>query len=104
LKPERASRLKVKIKRTLIALAAVLVGAFVLLNVLAYRHAHAMMHFTDRNARTREPGELTLAQKLKVLVAGVNMTRDGRQLNGVKPPLTRFWPRVRLNRCRVRTP
>jgi pimeloyl-ACP methyl ester carboxylesterase len=75
LHPERASRLKIKITRTLSAVAVVLVGGFVLLNLLAYRHAHAMMHFTDGNARTREPGELSFAQKLKVLLVGVNIPK-----------------------------
>lgn len=75
LKPKPASGLKTKTKRMLLALAAVLVTGFVLLNLLAYRHAHAMMHFTTGSPRTREPGELTFAQKLQVLFIGVNIPR-----------------------------
>ena len=45
------------------------------LNLLAYRHAFAMMHFTAGSPRTHEPEKLTLGQKCKVLLCGVNIPR-----------------------------
>lgn len=45
------------------------------MNVLAYRHAHAMMHFTSRSARTADPEKLSLNRKLRVLLSGVNIPR-----------------------------
>ena len=47
----------------------------VALNVLAYRHAYAMMHFTTGNPRTHEPEKLSVGQKVKVLLWGVNIPR-----------------------------
>ena len=48
---------------------------FTLLNILAYRHAHAMLHFTDSGARTDSPESLSLLRKAKTLVSGVNIPR-----------------------------
>ena len=45
------------------------------LNVLAYNHAHAMMHFTSQGARTREPERLAGLAKFRVLLTGVNVPR-----------------------------
>ena len=45
------------------------------LNFFAYRHAHAMLHFTAGNPRTHEPEKLSLGQKVKVLLWGVNIPR-----------------------------
>ena len=62
-------------KRLLICtLAAVLIG-FTLLNILAYNHAHAMMYFTSGGTRTEKPEKLTLGQRIKVLLTGVNVPR-----------------------------
>lgn len=55
-------------------LAAFLAG-FALLNVLAYNHAHAMMHFTFGGTRTEKPEQLPFVRKLKVLLLGVNVPR-----------------------------
>ncbi len=57
-----------------VILAAVVV-AFIVLNVLAYNHAYAMMHFTSGGTRTAKPEKLTAWQRLKVLIQGVNVPR-----------------------------
>jgi pimeloyl-ACP methyl ester carboxylesterase len=48
---------------------------FVLLNVLAYRHAYAMMHFEAGKPWTGMPESLNVVQKLEVLLWGVNIPR-----------------------------
>lgn len=57
-----------------IAVATVAVG-FVGLNVLAYNHAWAMMHFTTGGDRTRSPEALSFVQKAQVVHVGVNIPR-----------------------------
>lgn len=49
--------------------------AFAALNVIAYRHAYAMMHFTTEGGRTRPPERLGQWAKLKVLLSGVTIPR-----------------------------
>lgn len=67
--------MKPKHKRGLILLALGVVTGGVALNVLAYRHAYAMMHFSPGIERTREPEKLTLLQKIGVLFSGVSLPR-----------------------------
>ena len=69
------SRVKPKLKRGLVVLALVIVGGALALNVLAYRHAYAMMHFSPGTDRTREPEKLNLLQKMGVLFSGVRLPR-----------------------------
>lgn len=52
-----------------------LIVAFAGLNVLAYRHAYAMLHYGTAGERTHKPEALSLWQKAKVLVRGVNIPR-----------------------------
>jgi hypothetical protein len=59
----------------LVSLALVIMVGNIVLNVLAYRHAYAMMHFTAARLRTNEPEKLTLGQKAKVLLCGVIIPR-----------------------------
>jgi alpha-beta hydrolase superfamily lysophospholipase len=47
--------------------------AFVLLNVLAYRHARAMTHFVPAGNRTGKPETLSTAQKIGILFTGVRL-------------------------------
>jgi len=54
---------------------SVVVAGSIALNLLAYRHAYAMMHFTAGNPRTREPETLALGQKIWILLRGVNIPR-----------------------------
>jgi uncharacterized protein len=56
-------------------LASAAVAGSISLNLLTYRHAYAMMHFTAGKRRTNEPEKLTLGQKTKVLLCGVNLPR-----------------------------
>jgi dipeptidyl aminopeptidase/acylaminoacyl peptidase len=64
-----------KLKRWLGILAAVAVTGVIALNLLANRHAYAMMHFSTGGAKTEQAEELTRFQKLKVLFQGVNLPR-----------------------------
>jgi len=68
-------RMKKRTKRVIVVSVCLLGAALVLLNVLAYNHAYAMMHFTPQGARTREPERLAGLAKFKVLIAGVNIPR-----------------------------
>jgi hypothetical protein len=68
-------RMKKKAKSAVVLSICLLGIAFAALNVLAYNHAYAMMHFTSQGARTREPERLAGLTKLKVLLSGVNVPR-----------------------------
>jgi alpha-beta hydrolase superfamily lysophospholipase len=60
---------------------AALVMGFLLLNVLAYRHAHAMTHFVQGGGCKGKPEALPLTSRARLLVSGVAMRRpyqDGR--------------------------
>jgi alpha-beta hydrolase superfamily lysophospholipase len=61
-------------------LALTLLVAFVLLNLVAYRHAHAMTHFASEGARTARPEALSLLQKAQVLLTGVYLPRPVNKL------------------------
>jgi alpha-beta hydrolase superfamily lysophospholipase len=56
-------------RRLVLVFGTLLVG-FATLNVLAYRHAWAVTHFTEGGERTPQPNQLSLARKLQVLVTG----------------------------------
>lgn len=62
-----------KARKAIVASACLLGVAFAALNVLAYNHAYAMMHFTAQGARTREPERLAGLAKFKVLLTGVSI-------------------------------
>jgi len=62
-------------KRLLMSFLIAFVVGFALLNILAYNHAHAMMYFTSGGTRTEKPEKLTLGQRIKVLLTGVNVPR-----------------------------
>lgn len=55
--------------------AFILLTAFLLLNFIAFMHAHAMTHFAAEGTRTTSPESLTALQKAKVLFTGVNIPR-----------------------------
>lgn len=65
-----------KLKRRLLILVAVLVvTGTIAINVIAYREAYAMIHFTAGNPRTQRPEKLTFSQKINLLFNGVNIPR-----------------------------
>ena len=64
-----------KVKRRLGITSALVVGAFIILNALAYQHAYSMMHFTAGKHRTGEPESLSLGRKIQVLFCGVKISR-----------------------------
>ena len=69
-----------KIKRTrarrwLRILAVLVLIGVIAINLIAYRHAYAMLHFTSGGAKTDKAEKLTGGQKIKVLLCGVNLPR-----------------------------
>jgi len=50
-------------------------AAFVGLNVIAYMQARAMLRFSSHGPRTSKPENMTLLQKARVIVEGVNIPR-----------------------------
>jgi alpha-beta hydrolase superfamily lysophospholipase len=62
-------------KRLIISAALLLLGVFILLNVVSYNQAYAMTHFTAEGERTAIPEKLSLGQKMKVLLCGVSVPR-----------------------------
>lgn len=67
--------MKKKTNCWLLTLLILLVMSFAVLNVLAYKHANAMMNFTANGTRTNKPENLSFWAKLKVLIIGVNVPR-----------------------------
>jgi alpha-beta hydrolase superfamily lysophospholipase len=62
--------------------AAIVLFAFLCLNVVAYLHARAMTRFVASGARTGSPESLSRLQKVAVLVAGVTVPKP---VNTVSP-------------------
>jgi alpha-beta hydrolase superfamily lysophospholipase len=58
------------LKRTLPVALVSIVLLMVALNVLAYRHAYALTHFSRDGVRTGRPETLSVSEKLRVLVRG----------------------------------
>jgi dipeptidyl aminopeptidase/acylaminoacyl peptidase len=48
---------------------------FVAMNALAYRHARSMLRFSSAGEKTGKPETLSVSQKLKVLLNGVDLPR-----------------------------
>jgi alpha-beta hydrolase superfamily lysophospholipase len=68
------------------ALGLALLVVFVLLNVLAYRHAHGMTHFVKGGDwHGRKPESLSLGRRLGVLLGGISLPRP--QAKGVPADL-----------------
>jgi uncharacterized protein len=64
-----------KTKRYLMLSILILFCGFIALNILAINHSHAMMYFSDRGCRTTKPELLSLGEKIRVLIMGVNLPR-----------------------------
>lgn len=62
-------------KKWIVTIGLLAVLGFFVLNVLAFNHARAMMHFTYGGDRTSKPEALSLWQKAGVLFLGVNIPR-----------------------------
>jgi alpha-beta hydrolase superfamily lysophospholipase len=58
-----------------LSLAAALLLALILVNLVAFMHAYAMTHFTTSGVKTRKPDALSGWEKLQVLFTGVNIPR-----------------------------
>lgn len=48
---------------------------FLVLNIVAYRHAWRMTHFVSTGTRTATPGKLSFVGKMKTLILGVEIPR-----------------------------
>lgn len=64
-----------RLKRWVALFCILFAIGFALLNIFAYRNAFAMMHFKAGKPRTEQPESLGAAQKLKVLLCGVDIPR-----------------------------
>jgi dipeptidyl aminopeptidase/acylaminoacyl peptidase len=62
-----------------LSLFLVLTTLFAVLNILAYNHAHAMMHFQEGGSRTAVPESLSVWEKAQVLVFGVRIPKPTNQ-------------------------
>lgn len=78
------------VRRWPIVASALIVAGIVTMNMMAYRHAHALMHFGRGTERTNKPEKLNAAQKLRVLISGVTVPR----------PQTRLKPAALDPQCR----
>ena len=67
--------MKTPVRRLLLVASLLLCAGFAALNVLAYRHARAMLRYAPGGARTDKPEALAPFSKLRVLFAGVNLPR-----------------------------
>jgi uncharacterized protein len=67
--------MKKKTKRYLILIILISACVFVSLNILAINHARAMMYFSDRGYRTTKPEMLSLGEKIRILITGINLPR-----------------------------
>lgn len=72
-------------------LAIVICAAFVVMNIVAYIHAYQFTHFSEESvARTKDPTQLTVVDKVKVLFMGIDNPRPQHQSNPDKPFETFF--------------
>jgi alpha-beta hydrolase superfamily lysophospholipase len=58
-----------------LAVSLTLLGMFIVLNFLAYRHAWTMTHFLPAGGWRVKPEELTRLQKVRALLSGVHLCR-----------------------------
>lgn len=63
------------LQRAALGLALLLLAGFAALNLLARRHAHAMMRYAPGGARTHKPEALSPLSKIRVLLSGVHLPR-----------------------------
>jgi uncharacterized protein len=68
------------LRRFLLAIGLALLAGFGALNVLAYRHARAMLRYSADGARTERPEDLSRAARLRLLWVGVNLPRPATDL------------------------
>jgi alpha-beta hydrolase superfamily lysophospholipase len=67
------------IRRWICVGLAVLIVGWAIANWLAYRHAHAMMHYRESAQRTSSPERLSPWEKVRVLALGVQLPRPRTQ-------------------------
>ena len=67
--------MKSPVRRLVRLLILLLLAGFAALNVLAYRHARAMMRYANGGARTDQPEALAPLAILRVLLVGVHLPR-----------------------------
>lgn len=69
----------IKLTRRYVAWVTILITLVGIINLLAYRHAYAMLNFSATGERTRPPEDLSLRQKFKILLNGVNIPKPQNQ-------------------------
>lgn len=62
-------------KRRLVKVFLAVLALFVLLNVVAYRHAYRMTHFVPAGTKTKSPEKLSLPAKMWTLLRGVEIPK-----------------------------
>lgn len=62
-----------------LTLGLALATLVLVLNIVAYNHAHAMTHFRESGSRTGNPETLSFLQKMKVLLLGVTIPRPANE-------------------------
>ncbi len=67
--------MSIRFRTAAMAFGLLLLAGFVALNVLAFRHARAMLVYAPGGARTESPEDLSPAARLRVLLFGVNLPR-----------------------------
>ncbi len=53
----------------------ILLSLFAMVNVAAYNHAYQFTHFSDSSSARKKPEELSLVEKMKVLLCGIENPR-----------------------------
>jgi pimeloyl-ACP methyl ester carboxylesterase len=81
-------------KRLFAWLAVLLTAGFAALNILAWNHAWAMLHYANGGSRTVKPESQTPLQKVRTLLTGVNVPRPHSPKTPADVPLA--FERIRI--------
>lgn len=86
-------------KRFLKWAIGICLAGFIGLNILAFQHARAMMVYAPDGPRTRSPEQLSIREKVKIILCGVHMPRpvDERTPTALAPSAEELFIPVRTN-------
>lgn len=89
----------IKLTRRHVAWITLLMALVGIINLLAYRHAYAMLNFSAAGERTQPPEDLSLWQKFKILLNGVNIPKPQNQNSpaSFSLPCETHWIKVNEN-------
>lgn len=86
------------IKRSLIKiLVVIIIIGITLSNLFAYKHAYAMLHFSQNGERTAKPEALTIQQKIITLLTGVTIPKPENDFTPERRGLTYETHHVKVN-------